>query len=480
MTRKRWEKLLSKITDISSDYCKENVFQDEVEEAIRRLKSGKAIQKTLQQYLPERVVQQILTNPEKFKIEGERRYVTVMFADMSGFTAISEKLDPEYVVSIVNSYFTRMLDIMYRYGGTLERFLGDALMILFGSPVGHEDDPQRAAMAALNMQSALQDLSSTVEREYGVPLQMSVGINTGNVIACHVGSSLRKGYTVMGDSVNLASRLQYLAKRGEILIGDTTYKAIRGTFRCTKLKPFSARGKSKPVNVYKLTGAKPKTSRKTTESSVTKARLVGRQPELRTLKRALDEATSRDGEGRMLLVAGETGSGKSRLVEALENRASTQGAICLKGECVSHGEPIPFLPFTEMLKSYFRIANSDSVKKAKDKVITSIVNLNPLLIDEIPRILDIMFAQFEQVGTSSSTGGRKQSMFDAVETVFRTIAQDIPLVLVVEDIHWMDTSSLELLDYLAQEIKGNRTTSNVVISSRHYSLHKVFRGMRRH
>jgi predicted ATPase/class 3 adenylate cyclase len=456
MAPKRLERLLSKIMDVSSDYCKESILQDEVEEAIRRLRSGKAIQKTLQQYLPERVVERIITNPEKFKIEGERRYVTVMFADMSGFTAMSEELDPEYVVSIVNSYFTRMLDIMYRYGGTLERFLGDALMILFGSPIGHEDDPQRAALAALNMQGALQDLSSTVEREYGVPLQMSVGINTGNVIACQVGSSLRKGYTVMGDSVNLASRIQYLAKRGEILVGETTYRAIREMFTCTKLKPFSARGKSKPVNVYKLTGTRRKTSGRTAEDRVSRARLIGKQSELKTIRRVLDQATSKDGEGRVLLIAGETGSGKSRLAEALEKRVSTQEAICLKAECVFYGEPIPFLPFSEMLKSYFRIANSDSVKKVKDKVITRIVELNPLLIDEIPHILDIMFAQSEQTGISSSMGGRKQNVFDAVETLFKTIAQDNPLVLLLENSHWMDSSSLELLDYLVQDIKGSR------------------------
>lgn len=207
--------------------------------------------KALKRYFPERVFDRIERDPTKLRVEGERRWVTVLFGDLSGFTALTEKLkDPEEIVTIINRYFSRMLEIVDKYGGDLDKLVGDAIMVLFGAPVAHRDDPCRAVSAAMDMTNAISELGSVDTPEGRVEINMSIGINTGGVVALNMGSDRRMEYTVMGDAVNTASRLEAIANPGEIIISESTYNEVKDEIECEKLKEVNVKGKKEPLQIY--------------------------------------------------------------------------------------------------------------------------------------------------------------------------------------------------------------------------------------
>ncbi|HBE74029.1 MAG TPA: hypothetical protein DDW31_08110, partial [candidate division Zixibacteria bacterium] len=219
----------------------ESVPEERLEETVfRRLDQAGKIVSAIQKYLPKRVTDKILANPEGVKVEGERRQVTVLFGDMSGFTSMSETMDPEQVVEVINKYFDTMVDIAERYGGHIDKFMGDALMVLFGAPVAHEDDPLRACLAAIEMLEAMDRFSVELKMD----LAMSIGLNTGEVVALNVGSKGRMEYSVIGDGVNLAARLEKVATARQCVIGENTYRQVKGKIKLKKLKPVMVKGKS--------------------------------------------------------------------------------------------------------------------------------------------------------------------------------------------------------------------------------------------
>ena len=261
----------------------------------------KKLIEALKRYLPARVVEKIMLNPEKATVEGERKFVTILFGDLSGFTSLSEKLeDPEKVVEVVNRYFTRMLEIVEKYGGDVDKFLGDAIMVVFGAPVAHGNDPERACRAALEMVKAIKEFGFVETPKGPVEINMSIGVNTGEVVALNVGSEKRMEYTVMGDNVNLASRLEGVARAGEVIISDSTYRYVKDIFEVEKLEPVKVKGKEKPIQIYKLTGLK--------EERKKEKIFAGRETELEELKNIFEKE-------RIVWVTGREGIGKTSLVD---------------------------------------------------------------------------------------------------------------------------------------------------------------------
>jgi len=263
-------------------------------------------------YLPSRITEKILQDPDRIHLEGEKRFVTVLFGDLSGFTSLTEKLeDPEKIVEIVNRYFVRMLEIVEKYGGDVDKFLGDAIMVIFGAPVAHKDDPERAVRAALEMIEAIKELGVVHTPKGDVQVNMSIGINTGEVVALNMGSDRRMEYTVMGDNVNLSARLEAVANAGEVIISDRTYRYVKDVFEFDKLQPVKVKGKEKPIQIYRVRGIKKKS-----EKSYT---FFDREEETKVIKAYVSRSIQ--GKGNFLNIFGESGVGKTSLIlKALKDR----------------------------------------------------------------------------------------------------------------------------------------------------------------
>src|SRR5205823_121139 len=265
---------------------------------------------------------------EKEAPEDERKLVTIVFADISGFTALSEKKDPEEVRELMNACFQSLVPIVQKYQGMIDKFIGDEIMALFGAPIAHEDDPERALRAALEMMEAI----AAVNRQHGTGLGIHIGINSGPVIAGQIGSENRRDYSVMGDAVNLAARLEDASSRGEIFVGPSTYQQTAHAFDFEKIPPLSLKGKEQPVQVHRLIRAKT-TAKSRRGIEGWRTQLVGRDSELQRIEAALRELER--GRGGICAVLGEAGVGKSRLVS--EARApATQKFQWAEGRALSY------------------------------------------------------------------------------------------------------------------------------------------------
>src|SRR2546422_10416069 len=303
-------------------------------------------------YTPRHLAEKILTS--KGAIEGERKIVTVMFSDVSGFTAMSEKLDPEDVHSIMDRAFEVILDAVHGYEGTVNQFLGDGVMALFGAPIAHEDHAQRALGAALRIQANLGPLAEDIERAHGIEFRMRMGINTGPVVVGAIGRDLRMDYTAVGDTTNLAARLLAIAQPGQIVTSRRTQNLRDRVFSFEDLGEFQVKGKAEPVRAYAVTSE----LRGRTRLEVSKDRgltpLVGRAHELEVLNAAWRRASA--GQGATALLSGEPGVGKSRLLYEFLRGLKGRGVLELETTCASYGRLIPYRPILEVLRRYLDLA----------------------------------------------------------------------------------------------------------------------------
>src|SRR5262245_21316430 len=314
-------------------------------------------------YTPRHLADKILTS--RGALEGERKSVTVLFADVSGFTAMSERLDPEEVHGIMDRAFAVILNAVHRYEGTINQFLGDGVMALFGAPIAHEDHAHRALSTALAIQTDLAPLAEEVRRAHRVEFQMRIGINTGLVVVGAIGKDLRMDYTAVGDTTNLAARLLAIAKPGQIVVSQQTQHLRAGFFIFEDLGEFQVKGKSVPVRAYALTGE----HRGRTRLEVSKERgltaLVGRHRELERLRTAFHRAT--DGNGSTVLVQGEPGVGKSRLLYEFTHGLNGTAVLELEATCPSYGASMPYRPVLDLLRGYLHLAvgASDDAVRAR-------------------------------------------------------------------------------------------------------------------
>ena len=402
-------------------------------------------------YTPRHLAEKILTS--KSAIEGERKQVTVMFADVSGFTAMSERLDPEEIHAIMDRAFEVILNSVHRYEGTINQFLGDGVMALFGAPIAHEDHASRALHAALKIDRDLQPLRDEIKRQYQRDFQMRIGINTGPVVVGAIGRDLRMDYTAVGDTTNLAARMLSLARSGQIVVSRYTQHLRAGFFVFEDLGEFELKGKTHPVRAFALKGE----VRGQTRLEVSKARgltpLVGRAAELARLNAA--QRRSAEGGGLVLLLVGEPGQGKSRLLyEFLQGLTAVE---IIEASCLSYGGSIPYHPVLEMLRRYFGLADGMTEDETRRRLAEG---LGTLGLDE-PNAVDLL-GHFLGVSVSPGFLGRlqtaqlKEQTLALLRAIFLRASERRPLVLVVENLHWTDASSAEFLTSLAEAVPGHR------------------------
>jgi len=381
--------------------------------------------------------------------EAERKRITAVFCDLSGYTAMTERLDPEEVKEIKDRIFDGVKEVVGKYEGFIEKFAGDAVLALFGVPISHEDDLLRAIRAAREIHDFVDALSPRYERKVGRSLSMHSGINTGLVVTADVDPKTGT-HGVTGDAINVAARLSDLADAGAILVGPDTQRATQNHFNFEELEPATVKGKTEPIPVYKLVSTKTSTSLMEKGRQVS-SELVGRDQDLDKLELQVMKAIN--GEGSVVNIIGEAGIGKSRLIAELKKREVMKRVTVLEGRAISIGKNLPFHPIIDLLKNWAGIIEDDSPTSAFNKLEKAIRAIHPEETDEIlPFVATLMGMKL----TGRHAKRIKGIEGEALEKLIVKNVRDLvikgselrPTVFVVEDLHWADTSSIELLDAL--------------------------------
>jgi predicted ATPase/class 3 adenylate cyclase len=384
----------------------------------------------------------------KPETEGERKYVSVLFSDLSGYTAMSEKLDPEEVKDITQRIFNDISKIIDKYEGFVEKFIGDAVMALFGVPKSHEDDPLRAIRAAREIHDLVDAMSPSIEKRIGGSVSMHSGINTGLVVTGEV--DMEKGtHGVAGDTINVASRLSSQAKKGEIVVGAATYRRAEGLFKFESLAPITVKGKAEPVHAYRVLSPKeiPVTTHRL---SGLRAELVGRKVEQAEFREAVENLSA--GKGRIFSISGDAGTGKSRLVAEFKNSLNHQEIRWIEGHAYAYAQNIPYFPLIDMLNRVFQIDEGEPAEIVKEKIESTIKDLLGKKGDVVPYVGSLYSLSYPEVEDVSPEfwKGRLQ---DAVLTILTALAQRGPTIFFLEDLHWADPSSVELLRHALLQIR---------------------------
>jgi len=398
-----------------------------------------------QTYTPKFLADKILT--ARSSIEGERKLVTVLFTDVAGYTSMSEKLDPEEVHQIMDGCFKLLMDEIHRYEGTIDKFTGDGVMALFGAPLAHEDHAQRAGYAALAIQKAIGEYGKKMEKECGVEFKMRVGINSGLVIVGSVGNDLRMDYTAIGDTVNLASRMESMAKAGIILVSSDTHRMAKDFFKFKPLGKLAVKGKEEPLEAYQLIEAGEVETR--IEAAVARGltRFVGRKREIEALQEAFEKAQS--GSGQVIGIVGEAGVGKSRIIIELREMIPKEEYTYLQGRCLHYGGSMAYLPFLDILRAYFDIKEGDREFIIKKKMKEKVRQLDGKLKGILPPLHDILSLKVEdEQYLNLAPAQKRDKTFEAIRDLLIRESQNRPLIIAVEDLHWIDRTSEEFLSYL--------------------------------
>jgi class 3 adenylate cyclase/tetratricopeptide (TPR) repeat protein len=387
---------------------------------------------------------------ERQTISGERRTVTVLFIDAAGSTAIGERLDPEELYDLTQDILQRMMDAVYTYEGHVAHFRGDGIMAIFGAPIAHEDSARRAVSAALEMQRALGECAIVIEGRLGVELSFRVGLNTGRVVVGHIGDDLAMEFTAMGDTVNLAARMEGAAAPGAVYVTADTYRAVRDYFELEPVGQLSLKGKQEPVQTYKILNERAIRTRFEVAAERGLTPYVGRQQELDLLRRDLERV--KDGRGQVALISGEAGIGKSRLL--LEFRRSAQDEVSwLEGQCISYGKHIPYRPIIDFVKDAFQIEESDSEARIIQRVYEATANWNQAAHAAVPYLKALLSVDPGDPNLSRmDPRDRRAGIFDGLQALLLQKSDDRPLVVVVEDLHWADEQSEAVLKALVDFI----------------------------
>ena len=407
--------------------------------------SSETLLAQLQSYVPQQLADKTRAAGQ---IEGERRQVTVVFADISGFTALSERLDPEDVAGLVNDCLKELAQAVYQYEGMVDKFIGDCIMAVFGAPIALEDDAENALRATIAMRENLQKFNRRWIEKLGHPLDLHIGVNTGMVIAGNIGSDLRMSYTVMGDTVNVASRLESAAKAGQIFVSRNTYRLTRGAFAFQELDPIKVKGKQEPLLVYELLHAKLQPDKARGVEGLFSP-LVGREAERQALVANLEKLQS--GKGQIDVILGEAGIGKSRLLAEIR-RGEGKDLTWLEGRSFAFSRSLGYGAFLDLLRRFAGIADEDSEAEAAASLKGRLHGILPGDVESyavLAQLLSMRLDSQETAAVSAVTGEAfRDRLFAVLERLLLTLAQQNPVVVALEDIHWADHSSLELLDHL--------------------------------
>ena len=328
-------------------------------------------------YTPGHLAEKILTS--RGALEGERKQVTVLFADLKGSMELLADGDPEEARRILDPVLERMMEAVHRYEGTVNQVMGDGIMAIFGAPLAHEDHALRACYAALRMQESILRYSVETRRRSGTPVSIRVGLNSGEVVVRSIGSDLRMDYSAVGQTTHLAARMEQAALPGSIVITPATFLLVQGYVEVRPLGPMPVKGVNDVIEVFEITGARPVRRRLQALAARALSRFVGRDDELERLARALEQAAQ--GRGQLVAVVGEPGVGKSRLFFEFTH-GHRAGWLVLECGSVSYGRTTPYLPVVDLLKTYFKIGDRDDQRHVREKITGKLIA--QLLVGEEP------------------------------------------------------------------------------------------------
>ena len=404
-------------------------------------------------YIPKHLAERILIS--KAALEGERKQVTVLFADLKGSMELLADRDPEEARKILDPVLERMMEAVHRYEGTVNQVMGDGIMALFGAPLAHEDHAVRACYAALRMQDAVRRYSDELRRAQGVEVQIRVGLNSGEVVVRSIGSDLRMDYTAVGQTTHLAARMEQLATPGIVRLTGETLRLAEGYVEVRSLGPIPVKGLADPIEIFELTGAGQARTRLQAAALRGLTRFVGRDAEVEHLRRVLGQAGA--GHGQVVAIVGEAGVGKSRLTYEFTHSHRVQDWLILEASSVSYGKATSYLPVIDLLKGYFKIGDRDNHREMRDKVMGRVLGLDRALEPLLSPLLALLDVPVEDAAWQTlDPPQRRQRTLDAVKRLLLRESQVQPLLVVFEDLHWIDGETQALLDSLVDSLGSAR------------------------
>lgn len=405
-------------------------------------------------YTPKHLADRILQS--KSALEGERKQVTVLFADVKGSMELAEQLDPEEWHTILERFFAILTEGVHRFEGTVNQYTGDGIMALFGAPIAHEEHAQRACYAALHLREAIERYATEVKREHGISFSTRMGINSGEVVVGRIGDDLRMDYTAQGHTVGLAQRMESLASPDTCYLTAATAALVGGYFALEDLGEFRVKGVAEPVRVHRLNAVGAARTRFDISRAKGLSRFVGRAADLRTLEDAVTQAAA--GNGQVVGVVADAGTGKSRLCFEFLERCRARGMRVYEGHAVAHGKNIPLLPILEVFRAYFGITAQDDDRSAREKIAGRMVVLDQGLAESLPLLFDFLgVADPQRPAPAMSPEVRQRQIFQVMRQVIRSASETQPTVTLIEDLHWIDAASAEFLAQMVDAQAGTRS-----------------------
>ena len=388
-------------------------------------------------------------------IEHERKQITVLFADIKGSTELVAGRDPDDACRLLDPILERMMDAVHVYEGTVNQLLGDGIMALFGVPIAYEDHALRACYCALKMQESIKKYAEAVRRAEGFPLQIRIGLNSGGVASYAPVGDLPRRYSVQGDTVHLAARMEQLAMPGTILMASQTFQLTRGFVATRALGAMTVKGFTAPVETYELLGANAMRSRLQVAAARGLTRFVGRLNEISQLRQVRDQA--RSGQGQVIAIVGEPGVGKSRLIHEFVHSEPRADWRIFEAGAVSYGTTTSYLPVTEVLRGYFQIATSDDSLAVREKVTSRILNLDERLLPTLPTLLALLdLPQDDSQSSTVTSPQHRRSNLDAIKRLLFRESEVQPLLVILEDLHTIDPDTQALIDGLIDSLATAR------------------------
>jgi class 3 adenylate cyclase/tetratricopeptide (TPR) repeat protein len=404
-------------------------------------------------YTPKHLAEKILTS--KAALEGERKQVTVLFADLTGSMELLADRDPEEARKLLDPVLERMIEAVHRYEGTVNQVMGDGIMALFGAPLAHEDHAVRACYAALRMQESVKQYADEVRPSDGAEVKIRVGLNSGEVVVRAIGSDLRMDYTAVGQTTHVAARMEQLAPAGTVRLTGETVRLAEGYVEVRSLGPIPVRGLPNPIEVYELTGVGMARTRLQAAALRGLTRFVGRDAEVEHLRWALGQAGA--SRGQVVAIVGEAGVGKSRLVYEFTHSHRVQDWLILEALSVSYGKTTSYLPVIDLLKGYFKIGDRDDHREMRDKVLGQVLGLDRALESLLSPLLALLDVPVDDPAWQGlDPPQRQQRTLDAVKRLLLRESQEQPLLVVFEDLHWIDGATQALLDSLVESVGSAR------------------------
>jgi adenylate cyclase len=401
-----------------------------------------------------------VTSPDRSEHDGERKQVTVLFADVKGSMDLAEEQDPEQWRDIMQGFFSILADEVRRFEGTVDKFTGDGIMAVFGAPVAHEDHARRACYAALRMLDDIAGYAAELRRRHGLNFSTRIGINSGEVIAGAIGAGGDGAYTAVGHTVGLAQRMEALAEPGSAYLAEAAAEAVRGYVELKDLGEFEIKGASRPVRVFELAGVGAARSRLDLSRERGFSRFVGREREMATLEEALERALG--GEGAVVGVVAEAGVGKSRLCHEFAERCRADGIPVFDAQGESHGQGIPYMPVLQMLRSYYGILDADPEQTAREKIAGRALLIDPTLADDLPLLFDFLgVPDPERPVPQLSPEARQRALEAMVCRLISAGERRELLAVVVEDLQWVDAASESMIGRLLDATEGTATIAIV-------------------